>query len=115
MGHRRYLHPPYPFSPSITHPARSDKDKFTALLKDLKEFNDGLERLFPLSHIPSYQRAWTNQLLASASRDTSKLSLLEKASSETYPRLNASANLKKLRINLDTQPQSSFQPIESTT
>lgn len=98
-----------PFCPlrKLTSP---DKDKFTSLLKDLKEFNDGLERLFPLSHIPSYQRSWTNQLLASASRDTSELSLLEKASSETYPQLNASANLKKLRINLDKQPQSTFQP-----
>ena len=40
----------------------------------------------------------------------SQLSLLEKASTGIYPHLNTSANLKKLRINLDAKPQSSFKP-----
>ncbi|KAL3605670.1 hypothetical protein FPOAC2_00619 [Fusarium poae] len=88
----------------------ADKDKFTNLLKDLRDFNDGLERLFPLSHLPSFQRAWTHQLLESAQRDITQLSLLETASTGVYPKLTASANLKKLRINLDAKPQASFKP-----
>ncbi|KAH7329054.1 prion-inhibition and propagation-domain-containing protein [Stachybotrys elegans] len=88
----------------------TDKDKFTTLLQDLKDFNDGLERLFPPSQLPSFQRAWTHQLLESAQRDLSQLSLLEKASDGIYPQLTASANLKKLRINLDAKPQSAFRP-----
>lgn len=58
----------------------------------------------------SFQRAWTHQLLETAQRDLNKLSLLENASSGIYPHLTNSANLKKLRINLDTKPQSSFKP-----
>ncbi|KAG9257803.1 prion-inhibition and propagation-domain-containing protein [Emericellopsis atlantica] len=88
----------------------ADKDKFTTLLRDLKDFNDGLERLFPPSQLPSFQRAWTHQLLESAQRDVKQLSLLETASSETYPHLTNTANLKKLRINLDAAPQSTFKP-----
>ncbi|QUC17922.1 uncharacterized protein UV8b_02163 [Ustilaginoidea virens] len=88
----------------------ADKDKFTTLLRDLKDFNDGLERLFPPSQLPSFQRAWTHRLLDSAQRDLAQLSLLETASSGTYPQLNASANLKRLRINLDSRPQSAFRP-----
>lgn len=72
--------------------------------------NDGLERLFPSSHLPSFQRAWTHQLLESAQRDIAQLSLLEKASTGVYPKLTTSANLKKLRINLDAKPQASFKP-----
>ncbi|KAM0427480.1 hypothetical protein ACHAPT_007440 [Fusarium lateritium] len=87
-----------------------DKDKFINLLKDLRDYNDGLERLFPLSHLPSFQRAWTHQLLESAQRDLTQLSLLETASTGVYPQLTTSANLKKLRINLDTRPQASFKP-----
>ncbi|KAL6869723.1 hypothetical protein ACO1O0_001052 [Amphichorda felina] len=109
-----------------------DKDKFTDLLGDLKgsqpptslhvtrtkiyaeinslDFNDGLERLFPPWQLPSFQRAWTHQLLESAQRDVTQLSLLENASTGVYPQLNNSANLKKLRINLDAQPQSAFKP-----
>ncbi|PTB43011.1 hypothetical protein M441DRAFT_56044 [Trichoderma asperellum CBS 433.97] len=87
-----------------------DKDKFTNLLKDLKDFNDGLERLFPPSQVPSFQRAWTHQLLDRAQRDLAELSLLENASSGIYPQLTKSATLKKLRINLDSKPQSSFRP-----
>ncbi|GAO18780.1 hypothetical protein UVI_02052540 [Ustilaginoidea virens] len=74
------------------------------------DFNDGLERLFPPSQLPSFQRAWTHRLLDSAQRDLAQLSLLETASSGTYPQLNASANLKRLRINLDSRPQSAFRP-----
>ncbi|PNP47445.1 hypothetical protein TGAMA5MH_01265 [Trichoderma gamsii] len=87
-----------------------DKDKFSNLLKDLKDFNDGLERLFPPSQVPSFQRAWTHQLLDRAQRDLAELSLLENASSGIYPQLTNSATLKKLRINLDSKPQSSFKP-----
>ncbi|KAF4472710.1 hypothetical protein FALBO_394 [Fusarium albosuccineum] len=87
-----------------------DKDKFTKLLEDLRHFNDGLERLFPTSHLTSFQRAWTHQLLESAQRDLTQLSLLETASTGVYPKLTASANLKKLRINLDAKPQASFKP-----
>ncbi|KAL2685428.1 hypothetical protein Neosp_006526 [[Neocosmospora] mangrovei] len=74
------------------------------------DYNDGLERLFPLSHLPSFQRAWTHQLLESAQRDLTQLSLLETASTGVYPQLTTTANLKKLRINLDTRPQASFKP-----
>ncbi|KAI8718880.1 hypothetical protein NCS52_00668000 [Fusarium sp. LHS14.1] len=87
-----------------------DKEKFINLLKDLRDYNDGLERLFPLSHLPSFQRAWTHQLLESAQRDLTQLSLLETASTGVYPQLTTTANLKKLRINLDTRPQASFKP-----
>lgn len=87
-----------------------DKEKFTTLLKDLKDFNDGLEALFPPSQLPSFQRSWRHQLLEHAQRDIDQLSLLENASSGIYPQLTASANLKKLRINLDSKPQESFRP-----
>ncbi|TFB05492.1 hypothetical protein CCMA1212_002626 [Trichoderma ghanense] len=87
-----------------------DKDKFSNLLKDLKDFNDGLEALFPPSQVPSFQRAWTHHLLDRAQRDLAELSLLENASSGIYPQLTNSANLKKLRINLDSKPQASFKP-----
>ncbi|KND95041.1 hypothetical protein TOPH_00098 [Tolypocladium ophioglossoides CBS 100239] len=87
-----------------------DKEKFTNLLKDLKDFNDGLENLFPPSQLPSLQRAWTHQLLETAQRDLAQLSLLETASTGIYPKLEASAKLKKLRINLDSAPQAAFQP-----
>ncbi|KAM5381012.1 hypothetical protein ACJZ2D_003127 [Fusarium nematophilum] len=91
-------------------PPATDKDKFINFLKDLRDFNDGLERLFPVSHLPSFQRAWTHQLLESAQRDLAQLSLLETAATGVYPQLTASANLKKLRINLDARPQASFKP-----
>ncbi|KAL6891147.1 prion-inhibition and propagation domain-containing protein [Trichoderma longibrachiatum] len=87
-----------------------DKDKFANLLKDLKDFNDGLEALFPPSQVPSFQRAWTHHLLDRAQRDVAELSLLENASSGIYPQLTNSATLKKLRINLDSKPQASFKP-----
>ncbi|KAK6841297.1 hypothetical protein PG987_002157 [Apiospora arundinis] len=89
-----------------------DKDKFTALLTDLKDYNDGLEQLFPASRIPAIQRTWVAELLQSAKRDVEQLSLLENASNEVYPKLNASANLKRLRINLDNEPHSkaAFKP-----
>ncbi|KAF6805770.1 hypothetical protein CSOJ01_09268 [Colletotrichum sojae] len=88
----------------------ADKDKFTALLKDLKDFNDGLEQLFPPSRLPSLHRAWRHSLLDSAARDVAQLSLLESSSEDSYPQLGTSANLKKLRINLDAKPQASFKP-----
>ena len=66
--------------------------------------------MFPTSQLPSFQRAWTNRLLESAQRDLQQLSLLETASTGIYPQLETSANLKKLRINLDSKPQASFKP-----
>jgi hypothetical protein len=45
-----------------------------------------------------------------AAKDVEQLSVLEKASDETYPKLNASASLKKLRVNLDNTPQQKFRP-----
>jgi hypothetical protein len=87
----------------------ADKEKFTVLLKDLKDYNDGLEQLFPPSRLATLQRAWTNELLQSAD-SLGKLNLLENASSGVYPQLNVSANLKHLRINLDTRPGTKFKP-----
>ncbi|KAI9746928.1 MAG: hypothetical protein M1835_002317 [Candelina submexicana] len=81
----------------------SDKDKFELLLKDLKDFNDGLERLLPPARIATLQRTWTNELLQTASRDVGQLGLLESASSGVYPNLNTFARLKQLRINLDAE------------
>ncbi|KAK8021554.1 hypothetical protein PG990_006692 [Apiospora arundinis] len=76
------------------------------------DYNDGLEQLFPASRIPAIQRTWVAELLQSAKRDVEQLSLLENASNEVYPKLNASANLKRLRINLDNEPHSkaAFKP-----
>ncbi|KAK8055554.1 hypothetical protein PG993_000781 [Apiospora rasikravindrae] len=90
----------------------TDKDKFTSLLTDLKDYNDGLEQLFPASRIPAIQRTWVAELLQSAQRDVEQLSLLENASDAVYPKLNASANLKRLRINLDNEPhgKAAFKP-----
>lgn len=52
------------------------------------------------------------ELLQSAKRDVEQLSLLENASDAVYPKLNASASLKRLRINLDNEPhgKSAFKP-----
>lgn len=60
--------------------------------------------------MPSYQRAWTHELLESAQRNVGELSLLETASTGVYPQLTNSAGLKKLRINLDAAPQAAFRP-----
>ncbi|KAK1514597.1 uncharacterized protein CCOS01_13878 [Colletotrichum costaricense] len=88
----------------------ADKEKFTNLLTDLKYFNDGLEQLFPPRLLPSLHRSWRHSLLDSARRDVAQLALLESSSADSYPQLTASANLKKLRINLDAEPQASFRP-----
>ncbi|KAI9796470.1 MAG: hypothetical protein M1833_006138 [Piccolia ochrophora] len=88
----------------------SDKNKFESLLVDLKDYNDGLERLFPPARIATLQRTWTNELLQTAKRDIGQLGLLESASSGVYPHLNASANLKQLRINLDSEEYAKFRP-----
>jgi hypothetical protein len=88
----------------------ADKEKFTVLLRDLKDYNDGLEQLFPPSRLATLQRAWTNELLQNAQRDLGKLSLLETASSGVYPQLNASASLKHLKINLDQKTTKNFKP-----
>jgi hypothetical protein len=88
----------------------ADKDKFTILLRDLKDFNDGLEQLFPRARLATLQRTWTNELLQYAQRDLEKLSLLETASNGVYPQLNVSAGLKQLRINLDAKSTDNFKP-----
>jgi hypothetical protein len=36
----------------------ADKEKFTVLLRDLKDYNDGLEQLFPPSRLATLQRTW---------------------------------------------------------
>lgn len=87
-----------------------DKEKFGSLLRDLRDFNDGLERLFPASHLASFERAWTFRLLETAHRDLTQLSLLETAAVGVYPHLTASATLKRLRVNLDAAPQAQFKP-----
>jgi len=87
----------------------ADKEKFNMLLKDLKDYNDGLEQLFPPSRLATLHRTWTNELLQSAD-SLGKLDVLENASSGVYPQLNASASLKQLRINLDQKPANKFKP-----
>ncbi|PMD48512.1 hypothetical protein L207DRAFT_627232 [Hyaloscypha variabilis F] len=87
-----------------------DKEKFTVLLRDLKDYNDGLEQLFPPARLATLQRTWTNELLQNAQRDMGKLNLLETASSGVYPQLNASASLKQLKINLETKTTANFKP-----
>lgn len=79
-------------------------------LNSITDFNDGLERLFPPSHLPSFQRSWTHQLLDSAQRDLTQLSLLQTASNGIYPHLTTSATLKQLRINLDARTKDTFRP-----
>ena len=88
----------------------SDRDKFEVLLKDLKDYNDGLERLFPPSRIATFQRTWTNELLQTAQRDVGQLNLLEAASGGNYPQLTNLASLKQLRINLDERESTKFKP-----
>ncbi|RFU35974.1 hypothetical protein B7463_g346, partial [Scytalidium lignicola] len=88
----------------------TDKEKFTVLLQDLKDFNDGLEQLFPPARLATLHRSWTNELLQSAQRDLAQLNLLETASNGVYPQLNISASLKQLRINLDIKPMEKFKP-----
>jgi hypothetical protein len=86
----------------------ADKEEFTVLLKDLKDYNDGLEQLFPPSRLVTLQRAWTNELLQSA--DTlGKLSLLENASNGVYPQLNASANFEAIAYQSGHQTRYKIQ------
>lgn len=40
----------------------ADKDKFMVLLNDLKDYNDGLERLFPNSRLATLHRTWQNEV-----------------------------------------------------
>lgn len=87
-----------------------DKEKFESLLKELRDYNDGLERLFPPARIATLQRTWTNELLQTAKRDVCQLNLLETASSGVYPQLTACASLKQLRINLDEEESKRFKP-----
>ena len=46
--------------------AVADKEKFNILLIDLKDYNDGLEQLFPPSRLATLHRTWTNELLQRA-------------------------------------------------
>ncbi|KFY12130.1 hypothetical protein V492_04071 [Pseudogymnoascus sp. VKM F-4246] len=88
----------------------ADKDKFHFFLTDLKDYNDGLEQLFPPSRLATLHRTWQNELLQGAQRDLAKLGLLESASNGVYPQLTTTANLKQLRINLDSKSTASFKP-----
>lgn len=40
----------------------ADKDKFMIFLSDLKDYNDGLERLFPHSRLATLHRTWQNEV-----------------------------------------------------
>jgi hypothetical protein len=40
----------------------ADKDKFMVFLNDLKDYNDGLERLFPPSRLATLHRTWQNEV-----------------------------------------------------
>ena len=84
----------------------ADKERFEELLGELQYFNDRLEKLFPPGRIATLQRTWTNELLQTAKHDTGNLTLLQSASSGVYPGLNALAQLKQLRINLDAKEPS---------
>ncbi|KAK8050663.1 hypothetical protein PG994_012393 [Apiospora phragmitis] len=66
----------------------------------------------PASRIPAIRRTWVAELLESAQRDVEQLSLLENASDAVYPKLHASAGLKRLRINLNNEPhgKAAFKP-----
>jgi hypothetical protein len=84
----------------------ADKEKFGTFLDDLQYFNDRLERLFPPARLATHDRMVTNELLQTAQRDRTQLDYLEAASVGKYPRLNAFAHLKQLRINLDAMEPS---------
>lgn len=88
----------------------ADKEKFQIFLADLKDYNDGLEQLFPASRLATLQRSWQNELLQAAQRDLKQLGLLEQASNGNYPGLKVGAELKQLRINLDNKPDHNFKP-----
>jgi Prion-inhibition and propagation len=40
----------------------ADKDKFELLLLDLKDYNDGLEKLFPPARLATLHRTWQNEV-----------------------------------------------------
>ena len=80
----------------------NDRDKFGNFLQDLQFYNDKLENLFPPARIATLHRSLTNEMLQSAERDLAKLDVLEDASRPSYPKLSTLAELKQLRINLDT-------------
>lgn len=86
-----------------------DKEKFELFLMDLKDYNDGLEQLFPPSKVKTLRRTWTNELLQTAQSDLEELDLLESAADGVYEQLNRSAGLKKLKINMDNVPAKAFK------
>lgn len=88
----------------------ADKEKFQIFLADLKDYNDGLEQLFPPTRLATLQMSWQNELLQAAQRDLKQLGLLEQASNGNYPRLKVGAELKQLRINLDNKSDHNFKP-----
>lgn len=42
----------------------ADKEKFMVFLADLKDYNDGLERLFPPARLATLHRTWQNEVLS---------------------------------------------------
>ncbi|KAF3358237.1 hypothetical protein VdG1_03014 [Verticillium dahliae VDG1] len=70
----------------------ADKEKFTALLRDLKDFNDGLDQLFPPSRLPSLHRAWRHSLLDHAQRDVAELALLASSAEDSSSNDSSSTN-----------------------
>jgi Prion-inhibition and propagation len=63
---RKGLHSRGPRAPSVAGRLRNELqlhakwfiEKFTVLLRDLKDYNDGLEQLFPPSRLATLQRTW---------------------------------------------------------
>ncbi len=45
----------------------ADKDKFMIFLTDLKDYNDGLERLFPHTRLATLHRTWQNEVWSPSS------------------------------------------------
>jgi hypothetical protein len=56
----------------------ADKDKFTILLmlRDLKDFNDGLEQIFPRVRLAILQRTWTKGVVTRCSERLRKVKLV---------------------------------------
>jgi hypothetical protein len=89
----------------------ADKEKFNMLLRDLKDYNDGLEQLFPPSRLATLHRTWTNELLQRAD-SLGKLDILEKyvTWSNPCPILSESLGVTQQFYLLEGWPFNSWQP-----
>jgi serine/threonine protein kinase len=79
-----------------------DRASFTELIECLKEFNDGMYRLFPPKTRDTLDRALPPELLAST-EDVVDLNAIEDASSG-YPGLQTTAALKSISIRIEETP-----------